>query len=394
MEIFKNQKRGILSAVFAAVFLALAALSLALASASASAQEEAPQPPEVEAAAWVLADADSGRVLAGQNGEEELPVASIAKVMTALVVLDSGVSLDREVMVSENAASYAQPPYSNVGLRPGERASVRELLRAALIPSGIDAVYALAEGVGEGGVEGFVERMNQKASDLGLENTNFADPAGLDPETTSSARDLVTLSRAALEYEFFANTVDTSEGEITASDREIPLITTNQLLVDYASATGIKTGTTPQSGPSLVASAERDGESYIAVVLDAEERFSATTSLLEYGFQSYEQRPVIEQNRTYEEVTPPFRRSGNIELRAAEDVGALVGPGAEVERRVEVPEDLPAEAGVGQEIGTVNVFVDGSRVGSTPLVASEGYDEVSFLGKSWYRIREFVGGIV
>src|SRR5918998_6109443 len=161
-------------------------------------------PPDREVKAGALVDGKSGLSRAGETPEEPLPTASTANVMTALVALEEGIDLDEEVTVSEEAESYVGTIYSNVGLIWGERLTVRDLLTAILIPSGTDAAYALAGHVGDGSVENFVEMMNQEASELGLTNTRFEDPAGLDTSGNySSARDLATLAREALEYPLF-----------------------------------------------------------------------------------------------------------------------------------------------------------------------------------------------
>jgi D-alanyl-D-alanine carboxypeptidase (penicillin-binding protein 5/6) len=167
--------------------------------------------------------------------------------MTALVALEKGIDLDEEVTVSEEAESYVGTIYSNVGLIWGERLTVRDLLTVILIPSGTDVAYALAGHVGDGSVENFVEMMNQEASELGLTNTRFEDPAGLDTTGNySSARDLATLAREALEYPLFAELVGTSDATISTQNREIEIATTNQLLGRYPPATGVKIGTTPR----------------------------------------------------------------------------------------------------------------------------------------------------
>src|SRR5215210_8557265 len=160
--------------------------------------------PEIETSAWSLADANSGRYLVGENPDEPLPIGSVTKIMSAFVVLEEGVDLDEEVTISSEAESYVGTTYSNVGLIAGERLSVRDLLVASLVPSGTEAVYALAEHVGDGSVENFVGMMNDKASEMGLKNTHFEDPAGLDASGHySSARDLAAITREAMEYPVF-----------------------------------------------------------------------------------------------------------------------------------------------------------------------------------------------
>ena len=375
------------------VTLALLAAAMLVTPVAAGAQEDSgggqttpANAPDLDVRAWALTDADSGRYLAGKNPDERIPPGSTTKIMVALVALDEGVNLDEEVTVSENAASYAGLIYSNVGLYPYDQVSVRELFRAALIPSGTDAVYALCEHLGDGSVESCVQKMNQKAEELNLKNSHFDNPAGLDSsEHYSSARDLAIIARAAMKYPFFAETVSTGYASITTQDRPIEFPNTNNLLEFYPAATGIKTGTTPQGGASLVSSAESEDESYIAVVLDAPTdsvRFIASEQALEYGIGSFDRKPLVNQDRVYKEMTLPFRRDESRKLVATEEVSGLVGPGSEVERRVRAGE-LPPEAGTGEKLGEVELLIDGKSVESVPLVAREGYGNASF----WDRVQ-------
>jgi serine-type D-Ala-D-Ala carboxypeptidase (penicillin-binding protein 5/6) len=358
-------------------------------------ERTAPKTPKLDAKSWVLLDADTGIYLAGKNPDKRLPIASTANVMTALIAFDRGVDLDEEVTVSNQAERFVGSVYSNVGLISGERLSVRELLEAALIPSGTDAVYALAEhlggGGGKAGVENFVDEMNHKASQMGLENTHFEDPAGLDsPQHYSSARDMAEIAHAAMRYPEFRDIVDTEEATISTPSREIELFTTNNLLYIYEPATGIKTGTSPEAGPSLIASAKEGDESYIAVLLDAngdQYRFSAAQTLLDFGFADYEREALISEGRVYEKVGLPYRREETVGLVAAKDVPGLVGPGLEVERRTTTDEP-PPEARAGEELGTIEVLVDGKSVGSAPLVTEKGYEEASL----WQKIRYWTSG--
>jgi serine-type D-Ala-D-Ala carboxypeptidase (penicillin-binding protein 5/6) len=355
---------------------------------------QASGPPQIEAEAWALVDAESGLYLAGENPDEQLPMGSVTKIMTALVVLEEGVDLDEEVTVSEEAESFVGGTYSNVGLILGERVTVRDLLAATMIPSGTDAAYALAEHVGGGSVGNFVEMMNDEASAMGLEDTNFETPAGLDTNGNySSARDLATMTRVALQDPLFAEIVDTADATITTQNREIEFSNTNQLLSTYPPATGVKTGTTPQAGANLVASAEANDESYISVVTgaeDSEERFRASEALLEYGFTNYDRESLVNGGEVYEELSLPYRPDETVELAAAEDVISVVGADSEVERRVTTEEELPPSAAAGEELGEVEVLVDGQQVGESPLVAQEGYEEASL----WDRISYTAGGLL
>lgn len=361
----------------------------------AVAQEEGgAEQPQIEARAWALADAETGLYLAGKNPDERLPIASTTKVMVALMAFEEGVDLDEEVTISAQAESYVGFTYSNVGLIKGEQVSVRELLVAALVPSGTDAVYALAEhlggGGGEAGVENFVGEMNRKAESMGLENTHFTNPAGLDDkENYSSARDLAEIAREAMEYPEFAEIVNREQAKISTGTREIEIFSTNNLLYTYDAANGVKTGTSPAAGPCLVASAKEGEESYVAVVLDAAEdqyRFEAAETILSYGFGSYELRPLVEEGQVYEQLTPPFRPEESVGLAAAEDVTGLAGPGLQAERRVTEKEAPPA-AKKGQELGGIELLIDGQSIGNSPLVTERGYEEASL----WRKIRYWTG---
>jgi D-alanyl-D-alanine carboxypeptidase (penicillin-binding protein 5/6) len=381
----------------AAAFLILLLLSPVSSPDRAAAQEAPPGAPKLNAGSWTLIDADTGLYLAGKNPDEQVSIASTTKIMVALVALDEGVDFDEQVIVSEDAAAYAGPVYSNIGLYPYDRVSVRDLLTAALVPSGTDAVYALAEHLGDGSVDEFVAKMNDKAKELGLENTHFETPAGIDARgDSSSATDLATITREAMKYPEFREIVNMPEATISTQDREIDVVTTNLLVLpnsgyDYGPATGAKTGTSDQAGFCVVATAQSGDESYIAVVLDAAgdlQRFEAATTALEYGFGEYEREPLVERQEPYAELDLPYRRGETVNLVAAKDVTALAGPGLEVVRNPTIQE-APPSAEAGRKLGTVTVSVDGRSAGSSALVVQKGYEEASL----WQRVTYWAGGL-
>ena len=275
----------------AGLFVTLAVTAiLVIQTGVASAQQEGVRvvdEPRVAARAWAVTDLRSGEYLAGEGASRELPVASTTKIMAALVVLEKA-DLDEEVEVSKNAAAYATPAYSNVGLLPGDTLSVRELLMAALISSGDDAAYALAEHVGGGGKAGvgrFVEEMNERARTSGLKHTHFENPVGFDARGHySSARDLARTARLAMQNPEFREIVSTEYATIDTAYREIPLASTNELLVAYR----------PDAGENLVSSASRGDESYVCVVLGArEDRFAASERVLRYGFAAHDRKNLV-----------------------------------------------------------------------------------------------------
>jgi serine-type D-Ala-D-Ala carboxypeptidase (penicillin-binding protein 5/6) len=393
-----NLVKGVATSI---VFLILLLLSPVSSPDRAAAQETKPEAPpgapKLNAGSWTLIDADTGHYLAGKNPDERVSIASTTKIMVALVALDEDVDLDEQVTVSEKAASYAGSVYSNIGLYPYDRVSVRDLLTAALVPSGTDADYALAEHLGDGSVDEFVAKMNDKAKELGLENTHFANPAGIDaPGNYSSAADLAKITREAMKYPEFREIVNMPEATISTQDREIDVVTTNLLVLpnsgyDYGPATGAKTGTSVQAGPCVVATAQSGDESYIAVVLDAAgdlQRFEAARTALEYGFGEYEREPLVERQEPYAELELPYRRGEMVKLVAAKDVIALAGPGLEVVRS-KTTQEAPPSAKAGRKVGTVEVSVDGRSVGSSPLVVQKGYEEASL----WQKVTYLAGGL-
>ncbi|MBD0253191.1 MAG: D-alanyl-D-alanine carboxypeptidase, partial [Rubrobacter sp.] len=243
----------------------------------------------------------------------------------------------------------------------------------------------------------FVGKMNDKAKELGLKNTHYENPAGIDARGNySSAADLAKISRAAMKYPEFRKIVALPEATISTQDREIVVVNTNLLVVpnsgyEYGPATGIKTGTSLQAGNCLVASAESGDESYIAVVLDASgdlQRFDAARTALEYGFGEYEHKPLVARGDTFANLELPYRRDESVKLVAARDVSALAGPGLKVKRQT-THKETPPSAKTGSRLGTVKVSVEGQSAGSSPLVVEKGYDSASL----WQRVTYWAGGL-
>jgi D-alanyl-D-alanine carboxypeptidase (penicillin-binding protein 5/6) len=245
-------------------------------------------PPEVTAQSWILYDATFDRVLAEQNADQQRAMASTTKMMTALLTVEQTSRFER-VTISEDAPQIGE---AEIDLVAGEVWTVEQLLKAMLLGSANDAALAVAEHVG-GTVDGFVKLMNDEAARLGLENTSFANPHGLDDENHySSARDLLMLAQAMMAVDELATMASTREAPLPATPEgeERTVRTTNRLLFDYQGANGVKTGFTDDAGWTLVASAERDGRFLYVVVMGSasvEERFADAASLLDYGFSEF-----------------------------------------------------------------------------------------------------------
>ena len=321
--------------------------------------------PEVRAAAALLVDLDTGQTLFALEPAVKRPIASLTKIMTALVVLEEARPSD-VVTVSEHAASGRVAGISSLGLVPGEQITVGELLYALLLQSANDAAVALAEYV-SGTVEAFVEQMNARGRELGLRRTRFASPNGLDDAGYSTARDLVRLTLAAFAEDLFARIVATRFHEIASPDDEPRVIQNrNALLWLYPGAIGAKTGFTSAAGFCVVAAAERDGLRLAAIILgEPGEPFSDAATLLNYGFAAFERRTLIAEGRSL--GTVPI---GGREIPVAAG-GALVGlvpVGAHVRREISVHPRTAFPPPRGAEIGTVTLSIPGRTVGEVPLV--------------------------
>jgi len=249
-----------------------------------------PSPAQVSAVSAILLDAVTGEVLFEQNADEPLPPASITKILTALVILERGRLTDTAV-VSQAAASVGG---YRLGLRRGQRVSLEDLLSALLIRSANDAAEAAAELVGQGAA-GFVAMMNAKAQELGMHNSHFENPHGLDePGHYTTARDMALLTRVAMEQQYFAQLVRTRETRVTIwqpgprglQPRVRTIQSHNKLLGRLEGADGVKTGYTDAAGRCLVASASRGGQRMIAVLLKDPQRWTDAATLLEFGFEA------------------------------------------------------------------------------------------------------------
>ena len=323
--------------------------------------------PEVGAGSAVLVDLDSGQVLFELDRHERRPIASLTKIMTALLVVERA-GLTDVVTVSEGAASGQVSGISGLGLEPGERIRVNELLYALLLQSANDAALALAEHV-SGSVDAFVEAMNARAEQLGMTRTMFASPNGLDDSGYSSAGDLVRLTRAALRSRGFASVVATRFHTVESLDAEPRIVQNrNVLLWLYPGAIGVKTGFTSPAGFCVVAGAQRGDERLLAVVLgEPGEPFSDAASLLNYGFEAFERRMLIQAGESLESVDVGGR---SVSVRAGDSLRGLVPVEGTVSKAVVLEDHLTYPPARGEEIGVVRISSGSKVLGQVPLVVS------------------------
>jgi D-alanyl-D-alanine carboxypeptidase (penicillin-binding protein 5/6) len=339
--------------------------------------------PQVEAPAWFLVGQD-GAVLAQRNARQRRAIASITKLMTAIVTLEQ-VRLSDVVRVSGSASGVGE---STVYLQPGERLTVADLLRGTLIRSANDAAEALALHVGEGSVPRFVDLMNAKARELGLTDTIFRNPHGLDtPGHFSSARDATLLVRYALGVPFIRDALGRASVSLPGG-RVFP--TTDDLLESWAPLLGGKTGHTQAAGWSEAAAAQGRGVTVYGTVLGSDtraERNDALRELLRYGLASYRRVAVIDSSRIYAEAEAGYGRP-RVELVAPRTFVRTVRGGASLVQQVVAPTvvDLPVREG--QRLGRVEIFSGSRLLASADLVAATAVPEPGFLGKAeWYTRR-------
>ncbi|MEP6973546.1 MAG: D-alanyl-D-alanine carboxypeptidase family protein [Actinomycetota bacterium] len=327
--------------------------------------------PTLSAPSAMLADLDSGQVLFAKDADAERPIASLTKIMTALLVLERSTPTD--VVTVESDAVIAEsdrPGISALGLEAGERISVEDLFYALLLQSANDAAVALADHI-SGSESRFVKRMNTRAATLGMRRTSFRSPNGLDDRGYSTARDLVTLTRAAMTTNGFASVVATEFHTIPAphgGQRHIQ--NRDVLLWLYPGATGVKTGYTSKSGYCVVATAERDGRRLVAVVLGAPgDAFSDAAALMDYGFTAFTQHTFVTQGEPDGVVTLP---GGSVPVETGGDLAALVPTASlgAIRTQVQVVPGVAYPPAPGERVATLKITIPGLTVGRVPLVVS------------------------
>lgn len=331
---------------------------------------ETSTPPRIAASAAMLADLDSGDVLFAKAADARRPIASLTKIMTALVVMEA-VVLEERVTISGDAV-FGRDEYgatSTLGLRAGERRSVRDLLYALMMSSANDAARALAIHVA-GGEAAFVERMNERARSLGMRRTRFASATGLDDLGLSSVSDLRILAEAAFATRGFAEIVKTRFRRIPSprgKDRRIQ--NRNVLLWLYAGATGAKTGSTAAAGYCLVGTAERDGRRLVSVVLGApKEAFSDAAALLNHGFEGFTERTLVSAG---EALGVAKLRGGSVPVVAGGPLEGLVPrESSRITFLLDVDRDVAFPPAPGDIVGTYRAVAGGIRIGAVPLVVA------------------------
>lgn len=351
--------------------LALLAFVVALAGAAPASATAGP-PRDLPARAWILVDADDGQVLAAHQAKSSRAIASTTKLMTAYVA-----RRDLKLGQSVVAPSYdALPSESLLGLETGESIKVRDLLYGLLIVSGNDAAVTLARAAAGSGA-GFVTEMNDAADQLGLDDTSYSNPVGLDQQGNhSSAEDLADLAIQMRKDSLFRRIFDTSETVIESGDHPRDLVNRNTLVQTVPYVNGVKTGYTIDAGNVLVASGKQKGVELVSAVLGApteSERDSASLSLLDYGFSLYHRRTPVKRDEVTARVAI-HDRDASVALTPSREVGITARHGQLVATTVDAPGELDGPVSEGERLGEVVVTIDGEVAGRAALVAASSED--------------------
>lgn len=383
MPWIKHGKRQL--ALVLAVLLTLLSLSVPTVSAETL---------DLPAKATVLMDQATGTVLYEQNAHELRACASITKVMTLLLVfeaIEAGALRYEDVLTTSAHASGMGG--SDIWLKEGEQMSVDDLIKACVVMSANDAAVVLAEAVC-GTEDAFVQRMNERAAELGMADTVFKNCNGLDEDGhLTSAYDVALMSRALMKHEDIFNY--TLIWIDYVRNGETQLVNTNKLIRSYSGILGLKTGTTSAAGSCISACAERNGLRLISVILGADntnDRFSAAASLLDYGFSNW--KTVTPELPALPDLPVTHGMTDSVSLEAAEPKSILLPVSGQNTAEVvpELPESLPAPVFAGQKVGCIRVVVNGEMVEEIPVIAAQDAEAVTFLSAFRYLLDAFLCG--
>lgn len=337
---------------------------------------------DIKAKSAILMEVNTGEILYEMNADEQLPPASITKIMSLLLVMEAidrkELSVEDVVTASEHACSMGG---SQIWLEPGETMTVDDLLKAAVIASANDATVALGEQIA-GSEEGFVAMMDARAAELGMTATNFANATGLDAEGhISSAHDVAVMSAELIKHDLIKNY--STVWMDTLRDGESELVNTNKLVRFYEGTTGLKTGTTSGAGYCLSATAERNGLELVAVIMSgdtSQDRFNGAKKLLDYGFANYAYSDIAPELDGITSVNVKGGVLPQVKIEARENFNILMkkSEATSITQTVTLPENVTAPVTIGDTIGTVDFYSGDAQIGSVNITAAENVDPMTF----------------
>ena len=325
------------------------------------------QPQEITAESAIVINADTGEILFEKNAHEKRAMASTTKIMTALLTLEEG-ELDKRFVADDMAIKVEG---TSMGLREGDIVTRRALCYGMLLPSGNDAANAAAVNI-SGSISAFAEKMNDKAAELGMTNTNFVTPSGLDADGHySTAYDMALLTKHALKNEEFAKICSSSSASLEYGNPPYKrtLYNSNKLLTQYSGCIGVKTGFTDNARRCLVSAAEKDGVTLIAVTLNAPDDWSDHAEMLDYGFSLLTPYEVLPDSFTIP-VIGGEAENLSIVPESAEIIGVSNNSGDNITMEYFVPSFIYADVDKGEQIGLAKIYYNDAEIASIPLVAN------------------------
>ncbi|MBO4412618.1 MAG: D-alanyl-D-alanine carboxypeptidase [Clostridia bacterium] len=333
----------------------------------------------------LLLDYNSGEVLFEDNADERVQVASIVKLMTALLTMEEiengNLSLDEKLISTENAAGMGG---SQVFIDPYCEYSIDEMLKSLIVASANDASVALAEKIA-GSEENFVERMNKRAKELGLENTNYVNASGLpEPGQYSTAKDVALLTKEVLNHElYFKYSTIWMDELVHPSGRKTEVVNTNKLIRYFNGCDAGKTGSTDEAGYCLSASAKRGNMRLISVVLGATtstERFNEASKLLNFGFTNFENKQIVNKNESLSNIPVLKSKLKEIEIFPLEDYYAIskINENSNYEIVLDIPKSIKAPQKEGDKIGELKVLKDGVVVKTIDVILKNNIEKLKY----------------
>ncbi|MGM0437630.1 MAG: D-alanyl-D-alanine carboxypeptidase family protein, partial [Bacillota bacterium] len=346
----------------------------------------------------ILLEAETGEVIFEKNADKRVPPASITKIMTLLLAMeaveDGKLNLDEEIEVSRKAESMGG---SQIYLPANITLKLEKLLEAVAMASANDASVAVAEAVG-GSYNNFIAMMNERAKELGMENTNFVNSTGLPAENHySTARDISIMARELIKHEKVLEWTSTWLDYIELPEREAMVVNTNELIKKYDGLDGLKTGHTQEAGFCLAGTAENSNMRLITVVLNGKtlkEREEATTELMDYGFNTFRKTTVVEKDKKIKNIVVPNGKETVISGKAKNSYKTLVkvGQGDTVDSRINLNDEIKAPINKGDVLGQITVFKSEKEIGSVDIVAEEDIKKANILVRIWRSFGNWLGG--
>ncbi|MFW6279005.1 MAG: D-alanyl-D-alanine carboxypeptidase family protein [Bacillota bacterium] len=342
---------------------------------------------DISAKSALLMEVETGEIVYEKNPHQEMPPASMTKIMTLLLVMEAleknEISLEDEIVTSENAAHMGG---SQIWLEPGERMTLEEMVRAIAVVSANDSCLAVAEHIA-GTEDNFIKKMNEKAEELGMENTYYYNTNGLPTGsseiqgTYSSAYDLAIVSRELLKYPQVLEWTSIWTDQLR--DGESELTNTNRLVRHYPGADGLKTGYTSEAGHGVSATARRGDLRFIAVIMGAERsdtRFEEAEKLLNYGFSSFSVKKVAAKDEVISRIEIANARETEMEVITPREVAIPIRRGSdqELKTRIKIDEKIEAPLEKGARIGLLEIYKDDELIEEIELVSARKAESVSF----------------